>query len=200
MIAQINGIISGKFGKSCLVMTPGGVGYEIFVTEAMFARLPGEGEEISLYTRTIVREDSLDLYGFDHPDERETFDVLISLSKLGPKTAMAILSHFDPESLRTVVALEDAGALEKVPGIGMKSARRILVELKDRLKAPQKGPAAVQTGERGVVPDALSGLINLGYTETEAVPVLNRIMDEQPDLDVGALLREALKALARERA
>ena len=149
----------------------------------------------------IVREDAQELFGFETWDERQTFIVLTSISKVGARTALGILSAFRPDDLRRLVLEDDVLALTQVSGIGKKSAQHIFLELKYKLKVEDMPAAAsLQLGVPGsVYRDALTGLEGLGYAEAEAAPVLKNILHEEPDLEVSEALRAALKALARER-
>ncbi|MDL2272921.1 Holliday junction branch migration protein RuvA, partial [Desulfovibrio sp. OttesenSCG-928-I05] len=161
------------------------------------AKLPARGEMTYFYTNTVVREDALELYGFSSWEERELFVLLTSISRIGAKTALSILTVFRPDDLRRIVAEEDVTALTRVPGIGKKTAQQLFLELKYKLKAdgvsaiPQSAPAG------SVARDAVTGLTNLGYDESEAARVVKQVLEEEPDLDVGEALRAALKALAR---
>ena len=196
MIGYIEGKLIHVDEKHCLVLTASGVGYEVRLAGREMGGLPARGEDVSFYIRTVVREDALELYGFGDPAEREAFDVLVSLTKLGPKTAVSILSVHTAGELANVVLKEDAAALERVPGIGAKSARRILVELKGRLKpgTTTDGDDAPSSVSHYV--DALSALMNLGYAETEAASALRDIVQDEPDLDVGELVRAGLQKLS----
>ena len=202
MIAYLTGQILELGDASCLLLTSGGVGYEVAVPATLAARLPQKGEEAALFVATVVREDAMDLYGFSTWDERNTFQALISVSKLGPKTALAMLSLFTPDDLRQVVADEDLNALKRVPGIGAKTAQHILLELRYKLKAgsgPRPGKG-LRDNAATVYSDALAGLTNLGYAEDEAGTALETVLKEEPDLDVAGALRAALKHMARSRA
>lgn len=202
MIAYLEGRLLGVAQGACVVLTAGGVGYEVHLPAPLLARLPEVGQNVSFHVSTIVREDALDLYGFASADDRETFNVLLSISKLGPKTAMATLAVFTPDELRSAIAGEDPGALTRVPGIGKKSAQHIFLELKYKLRSEGRGaPAALASigGQASVFRDALAGLVNLGYDEDEARSALEGIFKAEPDLDVAAALRAALKTMAKNR-
>ena len=193
MIAYIEGRLAEVCANACVVVTEGGVGYEVFVPQQTLLALPARGSLVRFYTCHIVREDAQELYGFETWDERQTFLVLISISKVGARTA--------PADLRRLVVEDDVLALTQVSGIGKKSAQHIFLELKYKLKTEDMPAAAVlQLGVPGsVYRDALNGLEGLGYAEAEAAPVLKNILHEEPDLEVSEALRAALKALARER-
>ncbi len=202
MIGYIRGIILEQSEKSCLVLTSGGVGYEVHLPVPAMSRLPAEGGEVGFHTEQVVREDSQQLYGFETSEERRLFRLLLSIPSLGPKKSLAILSQFHPDDLRQIVIHEDITALTRVSGIGKKTGQQVLWELKYKLDtagAPAMGRNAAAPG-RSVLQDALAGLANLGYSEEEARPILQKILDAEPDLDVSQVLREALKAIAKARA
>ncbi len=199
MIAYIEGRLLAADDDGCIVLTPGGVGYRVFLTAPGRAGLPAKGEELCLHCLTVVREDSLELFGFSNQDERETFEVLLAISKVGPRIGLAILSVFTPGDLRRVVAEDDPQALTIVPGVGKKSAQHIFLELKYKLKTADDGLAGAQTGAGSVQRDAVAGLTGLGYTEDEARPAVTAALDNEPELDVAEAIRAALKHLARSR-
>lgn len=199
MIGYIEGRLLEVTENSCMVLTSGGVGYELFIPGHSLGRLPERGEEVMFYTHTNVREDAIELFGFDSWDERETFQTLIGINRVGARTALGILTIFRPEDLRQLVLDDDVFGLTQVSGIGKKSAQQIFLELKYKLKlesVPGKGPAA--SGASGVFKDAVAGLSNLGYAEDEAAAVVKEVLQAEPDLDdVGGILRAALKRMAR---
>lgn len=201
MIAFLAGTVVAKTEDGCVVLTSGGVGYEIGMTAPAAAAVPKIGGDVELYIQTIVREDAIVLYGFNSWDERETFATLLSITKLGPKTALAILSVFTPDELRRIAVADDYTQLVQVPGIGKKSAQRIFVELKYKLESSGSGPAPSMPQLDGKAAntfrDALAGLGNLGYEESQARNVLEAVFGDEPDLDVSAALREALKRIAK---
>ena len=201
MIAYLSGTLLTPTDRGCILVTPGGVGYEVALTTRGRASLPAKGQPLSLTVRTIVREDAIELFGFSSLDERAAFDTLLTISKLGPKTGLAILSIFTPEELRGLVLREDVDALTMVPGIGKKSAQRIFVELKYKLDAAGEAalPPDLPGGAATRFKDALAGLCNLGYDEREVRPVLEEVFAAEPDLDVASALRGALRRFARAR-
>ena len=201
MIAYIEGRLLETGVTGCVVATEGGVGYEIHVPHHTLVRLPERGGPVRLYTCHVVREDAQELFGFETWDERQTFLVLISITKVGARTALGILSAFRPADLRQLVLEDDPLALTQVSGIGKKSAQSIFLELKYKLKVEDMpAAAALQQGTPGgVYRDALAGLEGLGYGESEAAPILKAVLRDDPDLDVSEALRATLKALARER-
>ena len=189
MIAYIEGRLAEVCANACVVVTEGGVGYEVYLPQQTRLQLPERGGHVRFYICHIVREDAQELFGFETWDERQTFIVLTSLSA------------FRPDDLRRLVLEDDVLALTQVSGIGKKSAQHIFLELKYKLKVEDMPAAAsLQLGVPGsVYRDALTGLEGLGYAEAEAAPVLKNILHEEPDLEVSEALRAALKALARER-
>ena len=201
MLAYIEGRLLERAENSCVLVTAGGVGYEIFLPEHALASLPAQGGMASFFTSFIVREDAQELFGFPTWDERQTFVLLRGINRVGARTALAILSQYRPDDLRRIVADDDANALTRVPGIGKKTAQQIFLELKYKLK-PGDGPVSLSAPgsaapASNVYRDALTGLANLGYDEDMAGPLLKEALAADPDLSVGEALRAALKALGK---
>ncbi len=201
MIAYIHGKLLEATDKSCIILTPGGVGYELFLTLTAISTLPESGSDMVFYVHSVVREDAFDLYGFPCFDDREVFRTLISIDRLGPKKALAILSQFNPKELQDIVFREDVKTMSVVPGIGPKSARQILWSLKDKMEtlktATVRSGACPVEGDRSEFLDALSGLRNLGYGDDEVREFLKGIFEEEPDLDAGGAIRVALKKISQ---
>lgn len=202
MIGYIEGRVLARRERFAIVLTPGGVGYELELPTPVAAALPASGGQTALFVHTVVREDALELFGFATLEDRETFRALISISKLGPRTALSILSQFSSDDLLRIVAAGDAEALVAVPGIGKKSAQRIFIELSYKLegRAPVAGPAAGTPLPGGVLGDVVAGLTNLQYPEADARRVAAGVLEDEPDLDVAGALRQALKRLAAAKA
>lgn len=203
MIAYLEGRLGEVWGNACLVITAGGVGYEVALPVHTLAALPATGGGVAFHTCLCVREDALELFGFATFEERQTFETLISISKVGARTALGILSIFRPDDLRRLVLEDDALALTQVTGIGKKTAQHVFLELKYKLKtddAPQGITLAADGKPGSVFRDALAGLANLGYAEGECASLLKNILHDEPDLDVTGALRAALKALAKGKA
>ena len=201
MIAYVEGRLAQVWGNTALVVTQGGVGYAVGLPAHTLASLPGRGEAVAFYTSLAVREDAPELFGFASFEERQTFEVLGSISKVGARTALGILSIFRPDDLRRLVLEDDVLALTRVSGIGKKTAEHIFLELKYKLKVDDAPQAAALVGS-GVRPgsvfrDVLDGLGNLGYSEDACAPMVKKILLEEPDLDVTGALRAALKTLAK---
>lgn len=201
MIGYVEGRVLARRERWAIVLTPGGVGYEIELPEPVAAALPPQGGETCLFVHTVVREDALELFGFASLDDRETFRTLLGITKLGPRTALAILSRFTTEDLLRIVATGDADALIRVPGIGKKSAQRIFIELTYKLEGKSTAPSSLHPAAAGggVLADVVAGLTNLGYAEADAGRVARAVLEDEPDLDVAAALRQALKRLASEK-
>ena len=201
MLAYIEGRLLERAENSCVLVTAGGVGYEIFLPEHALASLPAQGGMASFFTSFIVREDAQELFGFPTWDERQTFVLLRGINRVGARTALAILSQYRPDDLRRIVAEDDANALTRVSGIGKKTAQQIFLELKYKLK-PGDGPVSLSAPSASapantVYRDALTGLANLGYDEDMAGPLLKEALAADPDLSVGEALRAVLKAVGK---
>ncbi|GAB7023565.1 Holliday junction branch migration protein RuvA [Salidesulfovibrio brasiliensis] len=207
MIAYLEGRLVGFDDSSLVLLTPGGVGYEVSAPTTVLSKLPKRGEEVQLHIHTAVAEKAIDLYGFASADDLKLFRTLISIDKLGPKKALAILSKFDAPHLREIAFREDVDTLSTVPGIGPKSAKQILWFLKekvDKLGTSGQGTTipvkdVAPSGPQGQYFDALAALKNLGYAEEEVRPFLQEIFQEEPDLDAAAAIRGVLKKIAKAR-
>lgn len=197
MLAYLEGRVLERTENSCVLVTAGGIGYEIFLPEHALAALPAQGGSAAFYTSFIVREDAQELFGFPSWDERQTFNLLTGINRVGARTALSILSRYRPDDLRRIVADDDAAALTQVSGIGKKTAQQIFLELKYKLKGNAPVSFTAVAGRPSVYKDALTGLANLGYDEDTAGQVLRKVLENEPDLEVGEALRAALKALAR---
>ncbi len=191
MIGQVKGRLAAKHPPQVLVDV-GGIGYEIDVPMSTFYGLPAAGEPVVLYTHLVVREDAHVLYGFGSLEERATFRQLIKVSGVGARTALAVLSGLSVAELAQAVATQETGRLTKVPGIGKKTAERLLLELKGKLADALPGPGGDRAA--GAAPDILHALVGLGYSEKEA---LGAIRGLAPAVSVAEGIRAALKALAK---
>lgn len=199
MIAHLTGMLLEKSTQS-LIIDSGGIGYEVVVPLSTYYSLPEEEETVSLHIHTHVRQDALLLFGFRTRLEKDLFLMLISVSGIGPKLAVNILSGIGPEELREAMAAGDALRLRSIPGVGRKTAERIVLELKDRaLKIPVD--REIQTPVPGrqdvaIMDDALSALTNLGYQAKSAKQALERVCMAEKELNLETLIREALRILA----
>jgi Holliday junction DNA helicase RuvA len=199
VIAFVRGTVA-QVGLSSVVVDIGGVGLEVNCTPGTIATLR-EGATAHLPTSMVVREESLTVFGFLDEDEKAVFELLQTASGVGPKLAQAMLAVHTPDDLRRALTREDVKALTAVPGIGQKGAQRIILELKDRIGPPTGGavaaahPASAEPAWRVQVRD---GLVGLGWSAKEADKAIDAVApDDDRTPDVGALLRDALRALSR---
>ena len=198
MIGFIRGALAEK-GSGYIIVDVNGVGYEIFVPANSGAYLSGEGSEVMVYTTMMVREDDVSLYGFTRKGELDAFKKLITVSGVGAKAAISILSSFSLEQLQQAIVFEDAKTLTKASGIGKKTAERIVLELKDKFGSEESaagkqaaGDALESLGADGRS-EAISALIALGYTRGEAAGALAAVKEN--DLTVEEYIKLALKNL-----
>ena len=190
MIGRLHGILHEKNPPEVLVDCAG-VGYEVSVPMSTFYNLPATGEKVTLLTHFVVREDAQLLYGFATPEERATFRQLIKITGVGPRTALGILSSISAAELSQAVTRQEAGRLTKVPGIGKKTAERLLLELKGKLGADL--PLAA-SGVADSQSDILQALIALGYSDKDAALALKAL---PADVGVSEGIKLALRALAK---
>lgn len=191
MIASIQGMVAHRTGDA-VVMLVGGVGIEIFTTHTAH-EMCHEGETVFLHTRLIVREDSLTLYGFASAYERDMFDTLLKVNGVGPKLAVQILSNLSTDNLRNAVASERPEILTRVPGIGKKTAQKILLELKDKL--PTGLEAMPVDGFDDVNSDVMDALVGLGFSIVEAQRAIQSLPPSAPK-DVQERIRLSLQFLS----
>ena len=190
MIGRITGVLAEKSPPQLLIDV-NGVGYEVDVPMSSFYNLPALGVKVTLLTHFVVREDAQVLFGFLTHDERSTFRMLIKISGVGPKMALSILSGLSVNELAQAVSLQEASRLVKVPGIGKKTAERLLLELKGKLGDSLAAPASVAAGAQS---DILQALVALGYSDREAGAALKAL---PADVGVSEGIKLALKQLAR---
>jgi Holliday junction DNA helicase RuvA len=190
MIGRLSGLLLDK-NPAQLIVDCNGVGYEVGVPMSTFYNLPATGERITLLTHMVVREDAQLLYGFGTTQERELFRELIKISGIGARTALAILSGMSVNDLEQAVTLQEVGRLTRIPGIGKKTAERLLLELKGKLGA-ELGAAPGTEGESSN--DVLSALLALGYSEKEALLAIKQV---PAGSSVSDGIRQALKALSK---
>jgi holliday junction DNA helicase RuvA len=190
MIGRLVGTLAQKSPPQVLVDV-GGVGYEVDVPMSTFYNLPALGERVTLLTHFVVREDAQQLFGFLSTEERATFRLLVKISGVGPRTALSILSGLSVAELAQAVTQQQAGRLVKVPGIGKKTAERLLLELKGKLGAELATPAAMVSEAHA---DIVQALVSLGYNDREAATALKSL---PVDVGVSEGIKQALKALSR---
>ena len=184
-----------------VIIDVGGIGYNVFVSSYTMGRLPLEGNEVKLYTYLNVKEDLMQLYGFLSKDELRIFKLLIGVNGIGPKGGLGILSYLTPDDLRFAVMANDVKAISAAPGIGKKTAEKLILELKDKLGSIEPEEVLFSKSVTGNTPfskeiqtDAVQALVALGYGSTEALRAVTNVMTEQED-SVEEILKKALKFL-----
>jgi holliday junction DNA helicase RuvA len=187
LIGRLSGKLAAKQPPQLLVDV-GGVAYELDVPMSTFYNLPATGEAVSLYTHLVVREDAHTLYGFATLEERAAFRQLIRISGIGARTALSVLSGLSVGDLAQAVTMQDAARLTRVPGIGKKTAERLLLELKGKLAEPTASPGGQQAS------DVVNALVALGYSDKEAHTAVKGLA---PGIPVAEAIRAALKVLAK---
>lgn len=203
MYSYIKGKLTDQ-EEDLIVVEAGGIGYNIYTTAQTFNYLPSIGEEVKMYTYLHIREDAMLLYGFLTKDDLRVFKLLIGVSGIGPKGALAILSVMTTDDLRFAVLGEDVKAISKAPGIGAKTAQRLILELKDKIKLEdafeQKLEHTLAKEEnqghaKGAKNEAVQALVALGYSSSEALKAIEGI-EITEDTDVEDILKAALKNMA----
>lgn len=201
MYAYLNGIIADIEEDNCIIDV-NDIGYNVQISGQTMIRLPGIGERVKLFTYTNVKEDALQLYGFLSKADLEMFKKCITVSGIGPKGALGLLSAMDADDLRFAIISQDVKAISKAPGIGKRTAERLILELKDKLTiddtmiqkevdAYQGGSIAIDDAQKK---EAVEALVALGYGQTESLKAVNAVPGGE-DMDAGALLKAALKKL-----
>lgn len=203
MIASIRGVLVHK-SPQYLIVDVHGIGYQVFTSLQSFYHLPEPKESVALHTYTHLREDTLQLYGFLTPVEREIFLLLLSVSGIGPRSALNILSGLSVGDLVRAIREGDLHKLTSVPGIGAKTAGRMALELKDKVAGLTgdadgvEGRSSPDTQQQRIVEDAVSALVNLGYHRNQAKEAVKRVCDEAGiNLTVEEIIRTSLKQLSR---
>lgn len=198
MIAFIKGTLMGTSGDH-VVLENHGIGYKIFMPSAALFKLPSVGEELKVHTYLYVREDAMQLYGFLEKEELELFEILLQVSGIGPKGAVTILSAVPAASFVQAIVNEQLDVLVKIPGIGKKTAQRMIIELKDKLAkvmvvskdSPIPVVSSAGSGE------AVQALVALGYAANETKKAVNKVLADNPGLGVEDIIKKALLELAR---
>jgi Holliday junction DNA helicase RuvA len=193
MIASVSGVVAAV-QPSGVVIEVGGIGVSVSCTPQT-AAVARRGDALALHTSLVVREDSLTLYGFPDSEQRDVFELVQTVSGVGPRTALAVLATLSPDGLRNAIAAEDVASLTRVPGIGTKGAQRLIIELKDRLRAvARQGEAPAGDGQETV----RAALVSLGWSARDADRAVAAVSsDLGADADVAPLLRAALQHLDR---
>ncbi len=198
MIASLTGRLTRK-APDYIILDVSGVGYQVFVPLSTFYRMPDEGAEASLHIHTHLREDMLALYGFSEPAEKDLFLILLGVSGIGPKLALTILSSLTTDEIAAAIQSSDDQKLYAIPGIGKKTAARMILELKDKVKhlVTASAPAGRPQQADVDVDDAVSALMNLGYKRNLAEDAVQMVLRTHPDLSVEDLIRQGLQALRK---
>jgi len=199
MIAYLSGTLFSKNPQS-VVVDINGVGYQIFIPLSTFYRLPDETEKVNLRVYTHVRQDTLQLFGFQTEMEKQTFLLLISVSGIGPRVALNILSGMGFEELLSAIVGADSERISSIPGVGKKTSQRIILELKEKASKLAEGIEAVpeqrmEIRNREIYEDALSALINLGYPSKAAKKAIELALRQDHEMNIETLLKEALQNL-----
>jgi Holliday junction DNA helicase RuvA len=196
MIAFLRGRLFSKSPNQAIVEC-GGVGYDVTISVATFTSLPPEGAEARLHIYTHVREDQLALFGFAEPDEKRLFERLLTITGIGPKLAITVLSGIDAARLVTAIRSSDHATLTRIPGIGKKTAERVVLELKDKLDDMAVAPSAAAAVYGPAGDDALSALVNLGYSHPIAQRAIETAIAKQPAAaeDFEVLFRAAMATI-----
>jgi len=201
MIAYLSGTLLSKNPQS-LVVDINGVGYQIFIPLSTFYQLPDEMEKVGLHVYTHVREDTLQLFGFQTEMEKEVFLLLISVSGIGPKVALNILSGMGFKELLSAIVRADSEKISSIPGVGKKTSQRISLELKEKASKLAEGievalEQKVEVRDKEIYEDALSALINLGYASKAAKRAIEIALGRDQEMNIETLLKEALRNLAQ---
>lgn len=201
MYAYIKGELA-EINTDHIVIEAGGIGYQVFISLQTFDYLPSVGENLKIYTYLYLREDAMILYGFLTKDDLELFKLLISVSGIGPKGGLAILSTLEADDLRFAILSGDAKAISKAPGVGGKTAQRVILELKDKLSLEDAFEAKTEHVQKNVAAaggsvknDAVMALTALGYSSTESLKAVSTV-EITEDMDVEEVLKAALKHLS----
>lgn len=201
MIAYVKGVID-SITDDTVVVDVGGIGYNIKISDSTARLLPSIGHEVKMYTYTLVREDAFSLYGFLGRDDLEIFKKCITVNGIGPKGALAILSVMDANALRIAIVTGDAKAIAKAPGIGAKTAERLILDLKDKVSIEEalyggfdnSSKGSVTSLESAAQKEAVEALVALGYSQSESTKAV-RSVEDADQMEAGALLKVALKNL-----
>ena len=195
MIAHVRGHLIVKTPQYAVIDVHG-VGYKVFIPLSTFTKLPHEKDEIMLHTYTHVREDAMLLYGFLSAEERDFFTTLLTISGVGPKMGLNLLSGSSLSDLMKIVESEDAKRLSMIPGVGKKTAARIILELKEKIPMLSAAEGGIVM-DHSIAADALSALVNLGYPRAQAYEAIRKVREHNREIPIESLIKESLKTLAK---
>ncbi len=193
MITHIRGRLAEK-NPDHVVVECNGLGYHLHISLQTFSAIP-EKEEIKLFTHLVIREDAHSLYGFHTKTEREIFKLLISVSGVGPSTAITMLSSMDTEQIQQAIASEDVSRIKSVKGIGIKTAQRVIVDLRDKILKSYEIPEDFSPSDNTIKTEALSALEVLGFARKRIEKVIQVILQDSPGISLEELIKQALKNL-----
>lgn len=195
MYESIKGKLIDKTPLKAIVETHG-IGYRMLIPLSTYTSLPALGVDVFLYLSQVVREDSNTLYGFFSKEERDLFELVITVSGIGPKTGLGIIGHVEMGAFQRAIATSDVRLLSKVPGIGKKTAERLVIEMRDKFKTDPKNKNIPISTEGGLFGDALNALMNLGYNPIEAQKAVKKAIEEKSDeTDLGKVITSALQKI-----
>lgn len=193
MFESIKGQLIDKTPNRAVVET-NGIGYRLAIALNTYTRLPPQGS-VHLYLSQVIREDSNTLYAFIEKEERDLFETLITLSGIGPKTALTIIGHLEIGAFQRAISAADVKLLSRIPGIGKKTAERLVIEMRDKFKGIKDKGATISQAD-GVFGDAMNALINLGYNALEAQKALHSVLEEKKgETDLGKVITAALQKI-----
>ena len=196
MFAHITGTLS-SVGEKSVVLDVGGIGYLLQVSQPTLREIEKSEETVKLFTQLVVREDALTLYGFHRQSERELFQILINVSGIGPQIALNILSQISLEQFAIAIISDDERVLTSISGIGPKSAKRLILELKETMK--KRRGSFIEKEEHMPASDAKSALVSLGFSEREAEESVKAVMERLPSGSVQAIIKAALQHMKERR-
>ncbi len=196
MIAHLRGKLLAKHPNQVVIDT-GGVGYEVTISVPTFSELPANGSEVALHIHTHVREDVIALYGFSRPAEKQLFEKLMTVSGIGAKLAITILSGMAADEMAAAIRGNDVARLTKIPGIGKKTAERMVLELRDKLPSAAGTSATAPPTMSPLEEDVLSALVNLGYQQPAAEKALEGVIKNSKSASFDSVFRDVLGRLSR---
>lgn len=195
MYESIQGALVDKTPQKA-VIEAAGIGYRLTIPLSAYTKLPELGKTIQLFLSQVVREDSNTLYAFLSKEERDLFETLITLSGIGPKSALAIIGHLEISAFQRAIASADIRLLSKIPGIGKKTSERLIIEMRDKLKSVGKGKSAPTPIGEGLALDAMNALVNLGYNPLHAQKAVQAVFEEKKEeVDLGKIITAALQKI-----